>query len=370
MRLSYDIAVVGAGSAGLIAGIEAAKLGARIAIFDENSLPGGQLFKQIHKFFGSQIHQAGIRGFNIGNNLLQQAQDASVKIHLDTAIVGVFKSENFELLAIENNSRCYEIEARSVIIATGASENPLAFDGWTLPGVMGAGAAQTMININRTHVGKKVLMVGSGNVGLIVSYQLLQAGADVVALVEAMPKVSGYLVHAAKLSRRDVPIICSHTIISAKGDDCVERAVIAPIDSEFNIDYKKKTEFEVDTVCLAVGLNPMSELLRQMRCPMHYSSVLGGFVPLHDRNMQTPIRGVYVAGDVAGVEEASTAMEEGRVAGISAAQSLGFDNGSASAEIERTWDMLNALRSGPFGEKRFRAKQDLINVEGVTHGAS
>ena len=368
MMRSCDIAVIGAGSAGLTAAVEAATLGAKVAVFDENSLPGGQLFKQIHKFFGSQAHHAGTRGFKIGEDLLEQAQETGVKIYLNTAVIGGFQSDKFDLLAIENGQVCHEVSARSLIAATGASENPLAFEGWTLPGVMSAGAAQTMININRTLVGQNVLMVGAGNVGLIVSYQLLQAKANVVALIEAAPQVGGYLVHAAKLSRRGVPILCSHTIVAANGADCVEKAIIAPVDAGFKPDIEKSIELEVDTICLAVGLNPMSELLRQMGCPMHFTQILGGFVPVHDRRMQTPIKGIYVAGDVAGVEEASTAMEEGRVAGLSAAQDLGFGDGNVSVKIERTWAMLNALRSGPFGENRYRAKEELFAAGGLAHG--
>lgn len=361
MSIVYDVAVVGAGPAGLCAAIQAAKLGARTVVFDENGRPGGQLFKQIHKFFGSENHQAGTRGYKIGYSLLEQAEKHRVDIHLDTQIVGIFHGAPIELIAVENGMTSWDVQARTVILAAGASENPLAFPGWTLPGVMGAGAAQTMINIHRTLPGKRVLMVGSGNVGLIVSYQLLQAGAEVVALVEAMPRVGGYGVHAAKLSRRGVPILCSHTILSAVGKDCVEGAVIAPVDAQFRADRSRETRLDVDTVCLAVGLNPMSELCRQVGCKMHYIGSMGGFVPLHGETMETSLEGLFVAGDVAGVEEASTAMEEGGLAGLGAAIKLGLiTGGEASSAVRNVWRSLDALRSGPFGEKRAQAKAAIM----------
>ena len=111
----------------------------------------------------------------------------------------------------------------AVLVATGAAENMVTFDGWTLPGVIGAGAAQTMMNLHGIRPGKKILMLGSGNVGLVVSYQLLQAGCEVVALVDAAPRVGGYGVHAAKIARCGVPFYLSHTIQKAEGTDHVNR---------------------------------------------------------------------------------------------------------------------------------------------------
>ena len=105
------------------------------------------------------------------------------------------------MIAYITDGKDHTIKAKKIVMATGASENALAFPGCTLPGVMGAGAAQTMINVNRVLPGQKIIMVGSGNVGLIVSYQLMQAGADVLALIEAAPKIGGYGVHAAKIRR-------------------------------------------------------------------------------------------------------------------------------------------------------------------------
>ncbi len=156
-------------------------------VIDENSRPGGQLFKQIHKFFGSKEHQAGVRGIDIGTKLLAETEKLGIEVWLNSEVVGIGKDKNIWIIKDEKESR--EVQGERIILATGAVENSLNFPGWTLPGVMGAGAAQTMININRVTPGDRVLMIGSGNVGVIVSYQLLQAGVDVVESLKQHPNL-------------------------------------------------------------------------------------------------------------------------------------------------------------------------------------
>ena len=350
-----DIAVIGAGSAGLSAACQAAAAGAKVLVIDENHLPGGQLFKQIHKFFGSRAHQAGTRGYMIGRELLKRVEESGSEVWLDTVVYGMQKDCS---LGVIRNGEHWVVKARKVIVATGAKENYMAFPGSTLPGVMGAGAAQTMINVNRVLPGERILMLGSGNVGLIVSYQLMQAGAEVVALVEGAPLIGGYGVHAAKIRRAGVPIYLSHTIRRVLGKDQVEGVEIVEVDSRWNPVPGTEKHFDVDTVCLAVGLNPMTELLFMAGCTFDHFASFGGHVPLHDENMETTIPGLYAAGDVTGVEEASTAMEEGKLAGIAAACSLGYLTPEQAEERKQAvYRRLDVLRSGPFGEKRRQLKQ-------------
>ena len=191
----YDLVIVGAGPAGLSAAVEAAKTGMRVIVFDENAKPGGQLFKQIHKFFGSKEHKAKIRGFKIGEELLQEASDLGVTVQLNATVVGLYDEKEITV-KIEDEIR--HVKGDTILIATGASENMVTFRGWTKPGVIGAGAAQTMMNLHHVKPGNRILMLGSGNVGLGVSYQLMQAGCEVVAVVDAAPRIGGYGVHAAK----------------------------------------------------------------------------------------------------------------------------------------------------------------------------
>ncbi|MDI6870987.1 MAG: FAD-dependent oxidoreductase [Bacillota bacterium] len=354
-----DVTIIGAGPAGLAAAIEAARAGAKVVLVDENARPGGQLFKQIHKFFGSREHFAGTRGIDLARKLCQEAQELGVQLVLDTAAFAIYDGR---IVAGTTPKGTVQIESERIILATGAMENTFSFKGWTKPGVMGAGAAQTMINLHRVLPGSRILMVGSGNVGLIVTYQLLQAGADVVAVIEALPKIGGYAVHAAKVRRAGVPILTSHTVLEAKGEPEVSSAVICQLD-DFKPVAGTEREVEVDTVCLAVGLTPLAELAWMAGCQCEYLPALGGFVPVHDERMETTVKGIFVAGDVTGVEEASTAIEEGRLAGIAAAASLGLlSPDEAEERMTAAWERLAALRMGPFGEGRQAAKEQLMKV--------
>ncbi len=250
-------------------------------------------------------------------------------------------------------------------MATGASENMVTFPGWTLPGVIGAGAAQTMMNLHGIKPGSKILMLGTGNVGLVVSFQLLQCGCQVVALVDAAPRVGGYGVHAAKVARTGVPFYLSHTIVEAQGEGRVTGVTIAQVDEHFNFVPGTEKHFDVDTICLAVGLSPMSQLLKMAGCKMADDPSKGGQVPLCDEEGQTSVPGIFVAGDVSGIEEASSAMIEGRIAGVAAAKYLGYmDAAKALDEREAMEGQLESLRQGMFAPKN-RGKKIETTDEGI-----
>jgi len=218
-----------------------------------------------------------------------------------------------------------------------------------------------LINVHGVLPGSKVLMIGSGNVGLIVSYQLIQAGAQVVALVEALPEVSGWHVHAGKICRLGVPILLSHTIEQATGRDSVEGAVLSEVDSSFRVKEGTQRIMDVDLICVAVGLRPLVELARLADCHLDYVSGLGGFLPLHNEHMRTSRENIYVAGDITGIEEASTAMEEGKLAGISAAHSLGKLNEETYTMMSRVIHTnMQELRLGSFGDIRRKCKDDIV----------
>ena len=309
---STELAIIGAGPSGLSAAIEAAKAGVRVVLIDENERPGGQLFKQTHKFFGTREHYAGIRGIDIGEKLLRETEELGVSVLLNTVAWGIF-----------DNEKGMQLKAERILLATGAMENSLPFPGWTLPGVMGAGAVQTLMNIQRVLPGKRAVMVGAGNVGLIVSYHLLQAGARVLKVVEAKPEIGGWGVHASKIARFGVPIETSMTIKRAEGKERVEKAVLVKMDENWKEIPGSEEIYDVDMICLAVGLGPMTDLAWIAGCRFYYAEEIGGYIPVHDEFMETTIKGIYVAGDSAGIEEASIAIEEGRLAGAAIAGSLG-----------------------------------------------
>ena len=358
--LRKELIVVGAGPAGLSAAIEAAKCGVKATVFDENAAPGGQLFKQIHKFFGSKEHKAKIRGFRIGQELLKEAEEAGVEVVLNATVLGLYPEKE---VLVQQGEEVKHYKGDAVLVATGAAENMVNFRGWTLPGVIGAGAAQTMMNLHGVKPGKRVLMLGSGNVGLVVSFQLMQAGCEVVALADAAPKIGGYGVHAAKVARTGVPFYLSHTIKEVEGKDCVTGVTIAQVDSHFQFIPGTEKHFDVDTVCVAVGLSPMAQLLKMDGIEMDTST--GGFVPKCDEVGATSIPGIYAAGDVAGIEEASSAMIEGRMSGAAIAEYLGYTDAASKESREKELEKsLDSLRQGMFAPKN-RGKKIEKTDEGI-----
>lgn len=182
----------------------------------------------------------------------------------------------------------------------------------------------------------------------------MQAGVNVKAIIDAAPSIGGYWVHASKVARLGVPILTSYTVKAAypnKMTGALERAVIWKVDDKWQPIPGTEKVFNVDVMCIAVGLTPLAEILWQAGCKMKYVPELGGHVPVRNENMETTVSGIYVAGDVAGVEEASSAMMEGRLAGLSAAKSLGYDDGTYEEKKAEALKELENMRSGPVGEK-------------------
>lgn len=359
-EIKTDILIIGGGPAGLSAAAEAAGAGAFVLVAEGDLHLGGQLVKQTHKFFGSKDEYAGTRGFSIANILRDEiaVYGSRVTTMLNTTATGYYPEEEVVTMMIgeEEYMRVYP---KKIIVASGASERLIPFPNNDLPGVYGAGAVQTLMNVYGITPGKKVLMVGAGNIGLIVSYQLLQAGVEVIAILEGMPSVGGYWVHAAKVRRLGVPILTRHSIKRALGDDVVTGAEITEVDDKFR-PVGSPTEVECDTICLAVGLTPSCELLWQAGCHMKYVPFLCGYVPYRDRYMRTSNTNVWMAGDVGGIEEASAAMIEGRIAGLSAAESLGYE--IADGKYATLMARLECLRAGEISEK-IRTGLEAVDVD-------
>ncbi len=367
--IDVDVLVVGAGPAGLEASLQAADLGATVLLVDENQHVGGQLIKQTHKFFGSKQEKAGIRGILIAKELEENLHENrfkdAIKLLLDATVFGFYegKTKNRYTFGVAQRqgykSQFLEVTCRAVVFAVGAMENMLLFPGNDLPGVYGAGSVQTLMNVYGVKPGTNMLMVGAGNVGLIVSYQLLQAGISVDRVVEAAPMIGGYHVHAAKLRRCGVPIYVRHSIKEVFGESCVEGAVVVELDEYWQPIKGSEETISCDTVCLAVGLTPSTRLLEQMDVCMATVPEAGGYVALHDSTMLTTKPFVFVAGDSSGIEEASTAMIEGKIAGISASKALGLQIEKAERLQVEYLDELKRLRDGPFGTKPRLAKQKI-----------
>ncbi|QVK19011.1 FAD-dependent oxidoreductase [Mycoplasmatota bacterium] len=348
--LNKDLVIIGGGPAGLCAAKMAAEAGQSCLLIDRNRLLGGQLIKQTHMFFGSEKQFAKTRGIDIASKLVDDVKKHSdlIEIWEDATVVGLY---NDKVVTVLKNEQYVKIQTKAIIAATGASEKVLAFENSDLPGIYGAGAVQTLMNVYGVKPGNQIVMVGSGNIGLIVSYQLMQAGVKVKSIIEASPKIGGYKVHASKLRRLGVDIETSCTIKKAIGTEAVEKIVTIKLDENWNMIEGTEKEYEVDAVCIAVGLTPLTNLLSMMGCNMKYVSELGGLVPITNHSHETSIENVFVCGDASGIEEASSAIVEGYMTGLIACKKLGKTHTRYGELMEEYNQQINNLRNGPFGEK-------------------
>ncbi|HSJ70831.1 MAG TPA: FAD-dependent oxidoreductase [Acidimicrobiia bacterium] len=331
--------VIGAGPAGLAAAAELAEAGIGTLLIDDKATPGGKLVVQTHRFFGSvEDTSAGRRGFDIAAEMTDRlSQYPQVEVWTEATAVGVFADRR---IGVVRRGGYWLIEPDTVLVATGARERQIPFPGHTLPGVVGAGAFQTLLNRDGVVPCRRLLLVGGGNVGLIAAYHALQAGIEVVALVELMPEVGGYRVHADKLRRLGVPVHLSHTIVAAHGIDRVEAATVAAVDDRGEPIPSTTRTFAVDAVLVAAGLAPLDELAIEAReCGLD----------------------VWTAGDAAVVSEASAAAVGGRIAARRMAAGLGRDVEPVPPEWENLLRTLEA-RPGPVVDRTPAHGPDLFPV--------
>jgi len=363
-NVQTDILIVGGGPAGMCAAIEAANFGKRVLLVDRNSKLGGQLIKQTHKFFGSEKQKAGTRGITIAQNIQEEINSNSyITIWRDTTAIGYYHDG---IMLVETRDTLVSVKAEAIIIATGASEKNLVFPNNDLPGICGAGAVQTLMNMEGILPGDNILMVGAGNIGLIVSYQLLQAGVNVVAVIEATSKIGGYEVHAAKLRRAGVPIFTGYTVKYAYGDNTLQGAVICALDKNWKQIPGTEKNIKADVMCMAVGLSPLTELFFQAGCMIKYIPELGGYVPAIDAYRRTNVKGIYAAGDASGIEEASSAMLTGHMAALSAVNDM-QPFSDFLEKYQNYSEQLLMLRSGGNGSKILSGIKRLRQEEGVNY---
>lgn len=320
-ELEVPVLIIGGGPAGLSAAIELGKLGIQVLLVDDKHHLGGKLVLQTHRFFGSSdAVYAGTRGINIAARLEKEVrQYPTVEIWLHSTALAVFSDQKVGIL--KDGSQYVLVKPQVILTATGARERFLAFRGNTLPGVYGAGAFQTLVNRDLIRPAEKLFIVGGGNVGLIAGYHALQAGIEVVGLVEALKECGGYKVHKDKLVRMGVPIYTSHTVLSANGTDKVESVTIAQVDDNFQTIPGTEKSFACDSVLIAVGLEPVDEFYRKAI----------------DYGLKA-----FSAGDAEEIAEASAAMFSGKIKGLEIAQALGVEVGPVPQEWYQTGQILKS----------------------------
>ena len=322
-EISTNVLIIGGGPSGLSAAIELGKLGIKTILVDDKNELGGKLVFQTHRFFGStQAVYAGTRGIDIAKKLEEEVrQFSSNEIWTNSTALAVFSDKK---IGISHHGNEYVlVKPEILLVATGAREKFLNFKGNTLPGVFGAGAFQTLVNRDLVKPSEKLFIIGGGNVGLIAGYHALQAGIGVVGLVEALPKCGGYKVHKDKLVRMGVPIMTSHTILSANGVEKVESVTIAEVDKDFHPIPGTEKSYLCDSVLIAVGLDPVNEFL--------YKAINYGIK-------------TFVSGDAEEIAEASAAIFSGKIRGREIAKELG----NSDLEIPPSWyRTIEILKSKP-----------------------
>ena len=328
-----EVLVVGAGPGGLSAAIAARQAGADVLVVDERSQAGGQYFKQL----GVEVsrNQAADRQHREGAALIETARSLGVEIRSNVLVWGAFDPDGYAAVA---DGRSYRFQPKATIIATGAYERGWPVPGWTLPGVMTTGAAQTLWRTARRLPGKRVLIAGNGPLNLQLAAELIEGGAEVVAVVEAaqrpgLGQVGALLAMAAASPGLMRDGLRYHARRRAGGAEMIHGMVIASIDQSADglsvrltgaqPSNRAQRAFDADVVCLGYGFEPSNELLRVLGCGHNFDPARGHLVTRRDDRGRTDVSGTYALGDCTGLGGARAALAEGALVGLAVAEDLG-----------------------------------------------
>ena len=352
-ELDADVVVVGAGPAGLAAALAASDAGASVLLVDNRRAGGGQYLKQPAEGFA--LDEAALDSqYLAGRALLARVTTSPVRTLRETWVWG---STGVDQLLAASPNRRYVIAGRALVLATGAFERGVPFPGWTLPGVMTTGAAQTLLRSYLVAAGRRVLVSGNGPLNLQVAAELRAAGVEVVAVAETAPlfrlAAAVHLVGLLAASARDagqglgylrdlagVELLARSAVVAAGGDGRVEWAEVAPLDARGHPLRAGRRRFHVDAVCLGHGFVPSAELARTLGCAQSLDERTGALTVVRDRRGRTSVEGVWCAGDGGRIAGAHVAQAMGALAGLDAARSVGRVPPGAAAEERRLTEVL------------------------------
>ncbi|CAM4022427.1 NAD(P)/FAD-dependent oxidoreductase [Mesobacillus zeae] len=375
-----DVIVIGAGPAGLSGAIECARYGLKVTVLDEFIKPGGRLLGQLHQ----ETSGNWWNGIKESEELHSKATSLSVDVQCGVSVHNIEKVDGHWYVHTNKGTQLTSF----VLIATGAAEFPIPVPGWTLPGVMSIGAAQVMTNVHRVKVGKKGIIIGANILAFAILTELQLAGihVDRVLLPEKSPfsqkaaipqEVLKSLLHSAhlapsrllrfgskfmnneKLRRLGIrhypkkgfklngtPFQLRKAALEIVGVNDVEGVLVADTDEEGNTIPGSEKFYEADFVCIAGGLYPLAELAAVAGCPFQFIPELGGHVPVHSEKMETPLEGLFVAGNITGIESAKIAMAQGTTAGISIANSSQKCSANIDKELQKAVHNVHNVRRG------------------------
>ncbi|MFS0851239.1 FAD-dependent oxidoreductase [Novosphingobium panipatense] len=330
---TYDIAIVGGGPAGLAAAERTLAAGLATCVIDEQQRPGGQILRQPPSTFSVPGWLSGAP-YRKGRALLDRVSgDARLQWLGGRSVLGVQPDgEGFALTLSGTAGGVEQVEARRVLVAGGCYDMPVALPGWTLPGVMSAGAVQTLIKAQQVVPGQRIVLFGTHPLMIVLAQQIVEAGGEVAAVCFAQPfaamartalahlpralRTPGPLLAAAAgimaLRRAGVPVRYGAQAARCEGTEAVERIVLSDGES-----------IACDVAAMCYGFLPQADLIRQIGPEVRWSDPAGGWEAIHDEGMRSSVPGLYVAGETTGVAGSDAAMAEGALAGLAIAQDAG-----------------------------------------------
>ncbi|MGH7265800.1 MAG: NAD(P)/FAD-dependent oxidoreductase [Candidatus Rokuibacteriota bacterium] len=376
------LVVVGAGAAGVAAATEAARAGVEVLLLDEHPLDVDLMAMDVPLYFGQRMspsvrnRAATMARVVAASPGLAEADEAGVDVRLGVSVWGAFRngptSRELEgpLLGLADLERSWLVGYDRLVVAAGARDVGMGFPGWEHAGTMGAAAACALMTRYGALASRRMVVVGSGTLGLRTAALALESGIDVGAVVEVSPRASGDQELRRQLEAKGVPFRPAHTLQAARGRTGeVEAVVLVPVDADLRPVAGAAVEVACDTICLAIGLAPQVELLDLLGCRLAFRSALGGFVPEVDEALRTSVPDVFVAGDCAGVHDGMVADPtiaglQGRLAGLAAAHALGAGDPDRLRVARAELDAVASTRPDETEGYRRTWLRSLVNAGG------
>ena len=315
-----DLAVIGSGPAGMAAAIKAKETGAEtVVIMERAEQLGGLLHQCVHNGFGLLYFNEDLTGPEYAHRFIEKVMDTKVKPLLETMVIRISRDQ--ELTAISSKEGYITFRPKSIVLAMGCRERSrgaLNIPGTRPAGILTAGTAQRFVNVEGFVPGKKIVILGSGDIGMIMARRLTLEGAKVEAVVEILPYVGGLIRNEVQcLHDFDIPLLLEHTITQVYGERRIEAVTVAKVDNDKNPITGTERMIECDTLLLSVGLIPENEL--SLMAGVKLDSVTGG--PIVDEMRQTNVPGVFAGGNVVHVHDlVDNVSWESELAGESAAK--------------------------------------------------
>jgi NADPH-dependent 2,4-dienoyl-CoA reductase/sulfur reductase-like enzyme len=316
LEKKYDAVVIGCGAAGMAAALAVREGGATVAIVEREDFLGGILMQCIHNGFGVHEFGADLTGPEFAERLLSRILQAGIDIYPDTTVMEISGEKDSRIVTACGKAHgVIRLGCRAVVLAMGCRERNrgnVAIAGSRPAGVFTAGLAQRLMNLDGWLPGRRVVVIGSGDIGLIMARRLTLVGATVLAVVEIMPYPSGLARNISQcLNDYSIPLHLSHVVSRIIGQERVEGAMVTPL-VDGAPDYARSFHLSCDTVLLSVGLIPENELSRQAGVPLNDDT--GG--PLVDANLMSVAPGIFACGNVLHVHDlVDFVVDEGRRCG-------------------------------------------------------